>query len=282
MHGDAAALVGQQLGGRERASGLTCPACGGGQSRERSLTAGRDGLRMWAVCHRNKCGKVYRWGPADLDHAGVLVAPPSVLAHRPMAPPTLPLTEACITHVEALYGLHAATIQGYGCRTIAGQGALYVPVRGPQGNARGCVLRQLDGTRPKVKSYPAADYPTGRPWLAWFHLGTLQRAYQRPTIVVEDVLSAMRLEQAGHSAVSLLGTGLSETKALELRRWCPTVVVALDADAIGRAISHALRHSFEVRRLTSDFKDMTEEQLTQWTTSLSSSLPASIRGTPAR
>jgi DNA primase len=145
--------------------------------------------------------------------------------------------------------------------------------------ARGCVLRRLDGGRPKVRSYPAADYPLDAPWLAWFHDARLSA--RGPLVVVEDVLSAMRLEQAGHSAVSLLGTGLSEAKALELRRWCRTVVIALDADAIGRAISHALRHSFEVRRLATDIKDMTEEQLTQWTTSLYSSLPASIRGTPA-
>lgn len=154
-----------------------------------------------------------------------------------------------------------------------------MPVRGPTGKARGCVLRRLDGTKPKVRSYPDADHPLDAPWLAWFHHPALSR--HGPCIVVEDVLSAMRLEQAGHSAVSLLGTDLSEAKALELRRWCPTVVVALDADAIGRAISHALRHSFEVRRLAADFKDMTEEQLTQWTTSLHSSLPASIRGTLA-
>lgn len=239
---------------------------------------------MWAVCHRNKCGKVYRWGPGELDQAGVLTAHAPEPFRRPLAPGTIPLTDACQAHVEARYGLQRSTIQAYGCRTISGQGALYVPVRGPTGAIRGCVLRRIDGARPKVRSYPDATQPPDAPWLAWFHTPGVvgwNHGARRPCIVVEDVLSAMRLEQAGHSAVSLLGTGLSDAKALELRRWCPTIVVALDADAIGRAISHALRHSFEVRRLASDFKDMTEEQLTQWTTSLYSSLPASIRGTPA-
>ncbi len=273
--GDAAAYVAAQLGGRERASGLTCPSCEGGQSGERSLIAGRDGLRLWAVCKRNKCGKVFRWGPAEVDLGAVQAVP----YKRPLAPPTLPLTESCQTHVEARYGLLAGTLHGYGCRTIAGQGALYVPVRGPGGAVRGCVLRRIDGTKPKVRSYPAAEYPTDAPWQAWFHDPKLSR--HGPTIVVEDVLSAMRLEQAGHAAVSLLGTSLSEAKALELRRWCAAVVIALDADAIGRAISHALRHSFEVRRLATDIKDMNEEQLTTWTTSLYSSLPASLRGLPA-
>jgi len=275
-HAEAARYVAKQLGSRERASGLTCPKCLGGQTRERSLIAGRDGLRMWAVCKRNKCREVFRWGPADTPPPDGALEP----YKRPLAPQTLPLTDNVHAYVEARYGLRQSTLQSYGCRTIAGQGALYVPVLGPRSQSRGCVLRRIDGSKPKVRGYPNADYPLDAPWLAWFHDARLSA--RRPVIVVEDVLSAMRLEQAGHQAVSLLGTELSEAKALELRRWCLAVIVALDADAIGRAISHAMRHSFEVRRLASDFKDMTEEQLDQWTTSLYSSLPVSIRGTLAR
>ncbi len=254
-----------------QASGLSCPRCGGGPAGERSLSAWRDGLRLTARCWRNKCGVLFRWD-ADLANLSTLVA-----TRRPVRiiPQTMPMTDATVAALEARYAVQRNTLLHYGARQMTAGRALDLPVGGPTRSHRGWVCRWLDGTLPKVKGYPDPDYQDG-PWLAWFPVraGGL-------VVCVEDVFSALRLWEQGINAVALLGTTLSTSKVAELWEFATEVVVALDADATVRAIQYAMRQAFHVRRLAVDIKDMTDEALKQWTTSLLSSLPASAHGMPA-
>lgn len=275
-----------QLGQREYASGLMCPACKGGNSHERSVTAWRQGLELGAKCWRNKCPW---WGKWDLIEVGGMPKPGTHHGSyvKRYSLDTLPLTDATVAALEVRYGLQAETMRRYGLRqTSAGQ-ACYCPVQGPSGDFRGWIRRWLNGTRPKVKSFPADTHPEGAAWQAWFRPGFTLAAMGRVVapgglvVAVEDVFSAMRLAEAGIAAVSLLGTSLSAVKVLELRQHASTIVVALDADAYQRAISFGLRYTVHVRRLATDIKDMTEEQLKQWTHSLLSSLRVSDHETPA-
>jgi hypothetical protein len=256
-----------------------CPACAGGQRGERSVTAWRKGLDFAAKCWRNKCGASGSFDLIDIGGLPKKDDPHGSYVKR-YTFNTLPLTDAATAALEARYGLHEETLRRHGLRMAAAGSAWYCPVMGPTGAFRGWVRRWAEaptnGT-PKVLGFPAPEFPQMAAWQAWF----------RPTgphapwvVCVEDVFSAMRLAQVGVLAVSLLGVSLSSAKAAELRRFAGggPIVLALDADAYGRAISQAIRYTVEVRRLATDIKDMTEEQLAIWINSLNSSLPASDHG----
>jgi hypothetical protein len=276
-----------QLGQRAMASGLTCPECKGGDRKERSATAGREGLVFWAKCWRNKCGASGRFDLIDIgglpqpaDHHGGYV--------KRYWFNTLPLTDASVAALEARYGLTADSLRRYGLRQVSAGKGWYCPVMGPTGAFRGWVRRWAvpPTNGPKVLGFPSPDHPLTAAWQAWFPpvtptLADMGQPRVPIVVAVEDVFSAMRLAQAGIPAVSLLGTSLSSAKAAELRRFGPTggaIVLALDADAYGQAVNQAIRYSVEVRRLATDIKDMTQEQLTTWTNSLYSSLLASGHG----
>lgn len=270
------ASVREQLGQRERASGLLCPWCHGGQSRERSLIAWWDGVNIRAKCKRAKCGEWGAWDGVDLGGL-----PPASAVDKPKRymVETLPLSASSIAALEARYAVLPETMARYGLRQNAAGTACYCPVYGPMGKPRGWVRRWLDGTTPKVKGYPSHDHPEGAAWQAWFM--TDPKLARRLVVCVEDVFSAMRLWQVGITSVALLGVALTPIRVAEMRRFAASIVVALDADAWPLAISAALRFHIEVRRVEPDIKDMTEEQLTTWTNALFSSLPVSNHEMPA-
>jgi hypothetical protein len=274
------AFVRDQLGQRERASGLLCPWCHGGQSGERSLIAWWDGVNIKAKCKRAKCGEWGAWDGVDL---GGIPAASAVDKPKRYLVETLPLADATRTALEARYAVQPETMARYGLRQNTAGTACYCPVYGPTGKSRGWVRRWLDGTVPKVKGYPSHDHPEGAAWMAWYRVARpTPTAELLPLVVcVEDVFSAMRLWQVGITSVALLGVSLTPVRVAELRRFATSIVVALDADAWPLAISAALRFHTEVRRVEPDIKDMTEEQLTTWTNALFSSLPAFNPGTPA-
>lgn len=267
-HGSA---VASQLSGRERASGLLCPACRGGRTGERSLIAWRDGLLLKAKCKRAKCGW---WGCWDGVDAGLVPTSAAPVHARRYHVETLPLSDATVAALEARYRVAPATLHRFGLRQMPGARGVYCPVLSPMNRSRGLVRRWLDGTLPKVKGFPGHDHPAGAAWQAWFHADSGCRLL----VCVEDVFSAMRLWQEGVTAVALLGVSLTPLKLAELRRHADTIVVALDADAFTLAIAAALRYHVEVRRVEPDIKDMTEEQLLTWINALFSSLPASSHG----
>lgn len=272
--------IADQLGGRERASGLLCPWCQGGRTQERSLLAWRDGVALRAKCKRAKCNQFGAWDSVDL---GMRPFEPGKLPPgKRYVVDTLPLADATLAHLQGRYRLSAATIARFGLRQGAGGRAAYCPVYGPTGLGRGWVRRWLDETKPKVKGLPAHNHPDGAAWMAWFTTQLCDRAV-RPGLVVcvEDVFSAMRLWELGITAVALLGVSLTAVRIAELRRFAASIVVALDADAFSLAISDALRFHIQVRYIEPDIKDMTEEQLATWTKDLFSSLLPSNPGTPA-
>lgn len=259
----------RQLGPRGQASGLICPKCQGGQSRERSVSAWHQGLTITAKCWRNACGFRGTWDATTGMGLGYQ-APAGGDGRTGFRVDTLPLDSWMVAFLDGRYRIREPALRHWGVRQYPGRGGVYVPCNSPTGLSRGWVLRRIDGSTPKVLSYPTHGH-THEPWQAWFPStpGGL-------VVCVEDVFSAMRLWQAGTNAVAMLGVSLSDMKAAEIGRHYDQVAVALDSDATARAIEAARRYNFVYRRLLgADLKDMTEEQLTQWTISLTSSLPAS-------
>jgi hypothetical protein len=80
----------------------------------------------------------------------------------------------------------------------------------------------------------------------WFRYGSSGRSFllegSRTCVVVEDVLSACVVNQAGYSAMALLGTHLKELDLRELICY-DTILVALDPDAYSKGIAMATRLS---------------------------------------
>jgi len=238
--------------------------------------AWREGVALKAKCKRAKCGRYGAWDGVSL---GMLPTAPGGHKSKRYVVETTPLTDASVAALEARYAVLPETMSHYGLRQNAAGTACYCPVYGPTGKPRGWVRRWLDGTTPKVKGYPSHDHPEGAAWQAWFM--TDPKLARRLVVCVEDVFSAMRLWQVGITSVALLGVALTPVRMAELRRFATSIVVALDADAWPLAISAALRFHTEVRRVEPYIKDMTEEQLTTWTSALFSSLPAFNHETPA-
>lgn len=242
---------------------------------ERSLLAWRDGTQLRAKCKRAKCNRFGAWDQVNLDMAPI--APGKLTPGKRYVVNTLPMADATVAALADRYRLAPSTLSHFGLRQGPEARAAYCPVYGPTGMLRGWVRRWLDGTLPKVKGYPSHEHPEGAAWLAWFTVPERTEL----VVCVEDVFSAMRLWELGITAVALLGVSLTPLKIAELRRFAERIVVALDADAFGLAISDALRFHINVRHIEPDIKDMTAETLTTWTRDLSSSLHASTHGTPA-
>jgi hypothetical protein len=238
------------------------------------MSAWNQGTTVTAKCWRNACG--YRGTWDALTGMGLGYVPPAGEGREGYRVETLPLDVGMVGYLCQRYRLQESTLRHFGLRQYPGSGGVYVPCNALSGRSRGWILRWTNGNRPKCLGLPAPGH-THEPWQAWF------TANHGLVVCVEDVFSAMRLWQQGTTAVAMLGVSLSDMKAAELSRYSDQVVIALDSDATARAIDAARRFNFAYRRLLGDdIKDMTEEQLTQWTTSLTSSLQASQTAKPTQ
>lgn len=136
-----------------------------------------------------------------------------------------------------------------------------IPVRGPGGRLRGVVARSFSGALPKALTYV---HVTDEPFIGWLFP---ERQTQDLVVVVEDLVSAARIAQAGATGVALVGCHLGLPAAVEIADVAGTrqVVLALDADAFANSIklSAQYHHLFWppllVARLQRDLKDETEE-----------------------
>jgi hypothetical protein len=88
-----------------------------------------------------------------------------------------------------------------------------------------------------------------------------------PTVVVEDIPSAVRVAMCGANAVALLGTIVNEEKALEIAEYGPRpIVIALDQDATAKAFQIVRKYGlmwddYHVLPLKKDIKDMRHESV---------------------
>lgn len=240
-----------QLG--ERLSGLQCPECGGGASRERSLSMYRIWPNVVLKCYRGKCGYAAQAPYAEGD--GQQLAAP-----RPQFDGELmSLPRACSDWLTAKYRLELATLQRFRVKAIRGWKALYVPVFDSFGHPRGAMVRRYDGWGSKARAYKTTD----EPWQGWYRvLDKLPRA----TVIVEDQMSAMRCWQLGYDAVALLSSDLSQGKAGEIWDRSYTrapIMLALDADMWSKACMYGRKFCWlhKIVRLDDDIKDCTDEEI---------------------
>lgn len=236
---------------------VVCPACGGGRSRERSMsiTAAEDGAVLF-LCYRASCGARGAIGGSPTRIANLVRTrqrkykvkeDPSYRFVEFMGPPYPCMGE--VEHYE---------LEDFGCAWDPETGRLAMPVYSPVGRVRGWVLRALDGRLPKTLAVPTA----AEPQLGW------NKTYRNPeqVVVVEDIPSAIRLGEFGVRAVSLLGTHMTEEAKDELIQEATDVAFALDRDAYAKAQGLARDMRIHFRECTAvllpkDFKDQTDEEV---------------------
>lgn len=167
---------------------------------------------------------------------------------------TTPLSTAM---QERLYRLWGVSAPPYWYETDWNGHRIAMSIRSPQHRHRGWCLRSIDGAKPKVLTYVDEN----EEGMSWY-----KTHVYAPTVVVEDVPSAVRAS-VHVNAVSLLGTGIGLSRALEIRDWATRpVIMALDKDATATSIKWALKYSLlwgdvKVLELDKDLKDMKEDEL---------------------
>lgn len=242
-----------------------CPVCEGGRSREQSLAVTRDGPLVRYICHRAKCGEA-----GVLGGSGPVAA---LEARRPdFVPRPYPYPVRSPGPEHWVWGkLHAPGSTGLAAR---------IGLATKAGDEEELVweLRDMDWavTGHLSRHYPDKTIRTWRtvpgPVYGWF-------ASRRPETVwiVEDPLSAARVQLAGQGALCLCGTGMSRELMAVLAHWHRRqvryygeplgVTVALDPDATykGRDLARALTSRYGIdtlwRPLTKDIKDMEPDEL---------------------
>ena len=242
--------------GTGQTGAVLCPTCGGGQSKERSLTVHKDqfGKVKW-YCFRASCGeKGQTFTGAPLNEW-----PDFKPSLRPYEGELLPINSCDIKWFKDTYNLDNPDIQW------DGKYRFILPIRKYDGSIRGHVSRRpWDGddlSTPKSIIYWNEEGPL----LSWYTNGGLV-PYRR-TLLVEDQLSAMRAAQHRKiKTVAILGTCLTNSKVAELQKHTEELIIALDADATSLAFKLARKYgqafnSCKVLVLEQDIKDMPIDKL---------------------
>ena len=229
-----------------------CPQCGGGSTSEKSLGLGisEEGY-LWWKCHRASCGlsgKRLAWG--------VVQGPGAAPKKRPKG-----FTGA----LEALSDEHKGKFRAVfeldtpqNWRFAPEYARIYMPVWGPDYRTRGAILRNLpeDKRTPKTLTFKAE---VEQPWMHW------AGPDRDNPVIVEDMISAAKVQQSGITAVCILGTHLGLEKVREILRYTDQAVLALDKDAYSKATQYAVQYrhliNFEVWKLERDLKYVSEERI---------------------
>ena len=142
---------------------------------------------------------------------------------------------------------------------------LYMPVFNGNGYTIGGVAKTpYKGLKPKTLLYRHNDVPM-------LHYPKGQLDEDVPLILVEDIISSVRLVTAGYRSAALLGTHISPAMLSHLVKEEPRVILMLDGDASAKAVSMKLKYAglfknFDVVVLSNrdgsdDPKDLTDKIL---------------------
>jgi hypothetical protein len=242
-------------------SGLLCPACGGGRSRERSLSVYRNEFGVGGRCHRASC-------PLNVFRPDIVTRDVTVAEFKPRPYP-LPLAYPGPGHF--IWSLLRAQpspelAAKLGVLTNAENASEVVwEVRDYQWATRGHISR----------TYPDKRIRVWRDQEGPFH-GYHGFKRTRVLWVVEDMVSAAQIAMLGGNALALLGTNFSANGQAELRGYLtrihatvgyPEVKVALDPDAadkgarLARELTSRIGCATMYVPLSADPKDLPKGEL---------------------
>jgi hypothetical protein len=248
---------------------VVCPFCHGGEAAEDSLSISRTGEGVLYNCHRASCGERGFIGTNACD-LGAQSQPTPLSKVQPYRGELLPLESKDTAFFLSRYELPTSAILE---RIKRNERDEYVLPIVWQGKERGFNVRQpWDGAPRKGR----AGVPKSKVWMHSIKpvqsLYTTDWAdtpgqfgdysYQRPLVIVEDQLSAIKASAANIAyAVALIGTHLNPERVREIALLRPDeVIIALDADATATAFDHARKYGLAFRKtrvaiLEQDIKD---------------------------
>lgn len=239
---------------------IDCPFCKGGANRDRrTCSVGRVAPDSVAyICHRAKCEEARDGGHVPYGGGGGFAQQIHQPERRDEFVPRVysgaieELPDELSAKFTDKYGLSPET-----CRANIGwdspsKRAVWKIVS-PAGAVRGYELRYCFGTPGPnwTKSVPYRHSPS--PWIGYFwdegtsfgrsDSSVWEARREKPLFAVEDVVSALKVSRIVPSC-SLMGTGLTFEKVVELGGVSKNIVLALDLDATEKARSLISRYSF--------------------------------------
>lgn len=238
---------------------IVCPTCGGGSSKERSLSLRRtEGTVLWN-CHRASCNE--RGASGDRGSYFVRTKQEDSEPRRARITPyegeLVHLPEEWLDYLEEKIGWTTEHMAKGRAMLAAGEDRVAYPIFSPLGYRRGWVLRSYD---PSERTKTLTRMDVEEPHLSWY-----RHVNNASCVVVEDIPSAVRASLYTDS-VALCGTGCNREYAMEIAAHYKDVVWALDADATDQAIRLMRKYAllFESSRvltLENDLKDTEEKEL---------------------
>lgn len=236
-----------------------CPRCGGGSHKEKSLslTLSEDGNLLWK-CHRASCGdsgKIFVWGAIEEGRKAVKKTP------RRFTGRTEHLSEAAYDWFWSKYQIGRRILDEWGIKFCPEMNRIVYPITGPPNKyrIRGYQAREwADKLDIKVLTYQEL---VDEPFAHWGY----QHTAKYPIIIVEDVVSALKVEQANLNVLALNGTNLSQKLVREIIDVNRQVILALDKDAYSKAVGYAGTYShllsLKVWKLEEDLKYVPEQRI---------------------
>lgn len=247
-----------------------CPFCGGGK-RDLALYRNVDGL--FFKCFSGCCGK---WGKLEGVSGSIAYqTTPPPPTKRPqwlddMVPGCLP--DSVLAELQHKYSLMEGILIINSVKYDKMTDCILMPTTWEQ-QKTGVVVKYLhpsDG-RKKTKSYYYGDTR-----ISTAKRGPFRSITTLPcVVVVEDMISCLRLAQEGVQAVSLNGSSISTRDVVKLATLYPKIVIALDNDSAGRIggklmlTYSSLFKSTTQMYIPCDIKDMSQEVLTEFLTRIS-------------
>lgn len=243
-------------------SGELCHSCGGGSSKEKTLSVTRTAAGALFKCHRASCGVsgvVSFFGAAPRQPAEQQSTKRTGRQRYNSLAKEILLDDVKeyllrrygITDNLCAKGLLRWTEQ----HSPQGHGRLVMPILDHQGYPYGYVARKLNN-QVGAKSFMFVENNEG----CWY----LNRSSQN-LLIVEDQLSALKASQYVNS-LALLGTNITEQTltAIKAGRYT-TIYLALDRDAFPKSVRLAVELRPQVAmsliRLQKDVKDMSTDEI---------------------
>jgi hypothetical protein len=233
-----------------------CPRCRGGLSREESLslTVTERNEVKW-ICFRASC----EFKGSKAHGAPVVGAPISRKRPVSFTGDLSMLTTAQEKTFHFMYGLTSSTLKRAWVHYAETEDRYSFAVVGPTGKVRGTILRSfgVKGPKPKAMTYKTE---VEEPFIGWYGKG-------RQVVVVEDILSALKVSQAGARGVALNGTHLTLDMAREIADFAdPPVVLALDKGTMPLQVVYRNKYDTvwdgtKIWQLDRDLKYETEESI---------------------
>ncbi len=244
---------------------IPCPWCK--QAKSFSVTKTRLGDVLY-LCHRASCTEGGRGGYIRERGLSSTSQVKREFTPRVYTGTTRYLEGPWLSQLVDAYRLAEVEIRWAGWLHGYPPDAIVMPVYSAYGTRRGVLTKFFDkSVVPKTLTYKEVDDA----WMGWYIRSGAspqnQEGKYSTVVVVEDPISALKASRF-YPAVSIYGTYLSPQMIEELTNLGDRIVLCFDRDATQKALDYAKNYAmmgnFRTVPLSKDVKDMTQQELQEW------------------